>query len=318
MTRDTRCIGLGRRDACTGADVASRTDRRRSQHVDCRQAFRLLRTITATAVEDRLIRGIPARSRGQRSSGVRSVRHCGRGGLHGGGRDAGALALPTAAGHLLFAALGRACGADPARRHGGGRRGPRPRPRAESTSATPWWARCCRPCTTTCGRSSLTSTVFAGPKGALLWPSNFQPHWCKALVAASLDGVHFHDLRHTGNTLTAQAGATLPELMARMGHACPQAALVYPHTISTRDRAVATTLDVLVQWGRARSGHAGGQTREEVRQTPEERRSPRSLEAVTWGFGLERVTRIELALSAWEADVLPLNYTRVRTCWVRG
>jgi hypothetical protein len=25
----------------------------------------------------------------------------------------------------------------------------------------------------------------------------------------------------------------------------------------------------------------------------------------------ERVTRIELALSAWEADVLPLNYTRV-------
>jgi hypothetical protein len=26
---------------------------------------------------------------------------------------------------------------------------------------------------------------------------------------------------------------------------------------------------------------------------------------------LERVTRIELAFSAWEADVLPLNYTRV-------
>ena len=25
---------------------------------------------------------------------------------------------------------------------------------------------------------------------------------------------------------------------------------------------------------------------------------------------MERVTRIELAFSAWEADVLPLNYTR--------
>ncbi len=37
--------------------------------------------------------------------------------------------------------------------------------------------------------------------------------------------------------------------------------------------------------------------------------NPRPL---TWGFILERVTRIELALSAWEADVLPLNYTRVR------
>ena len=31
---------------------------------------------------------------------------------------------------------------------------------------------------------------------------------------------------------------------------------------------------------------------------------------VTWAFVAERVTRIELALSAWEADVLPLNYTR--------
>ena len=32
---------------------------------------------------------------------------------------------------------------------------------------------------------------------------------------------------------------------------------------------------------------------------------------LTWAFIMERVTRIELALSAWEADVLPLNYTRV-------
>src|SRR6202050_1718460 len=32
---------------------------------------------------------------------------------------------------------------------------------------------------------------------------------------------------------------------------------------------------------------------------------------LTCGFALERVTGIEPALSAWEADVLPLNYTRV-------
>src|SRR5215467_2703189 len=31
---------------------------------------------------------------------------------------------------------------------------------------------------------------------------------------------------------------------------------------------------------------------------------------LTCGFSLERVTGIEPALSAWEADVLPLNYTR--------
>ena len=32
---------------------------------------------------------------------------------------------------------------------------------------------------------------------------------------------------------------------------------------------------------------------------------------ISKGFRLERVTGIEPALSAWEADVLPLNYTRV-------
>jgi hypothetical protein len=34
---------------------------------------------------------------------------------------------------------------------------------------------------------------------------------------------------------------------------------------------------------------------------------------LNWGFGGERATRIELAFSAWEADVLPLNYAR--WCW---
>lgn len=34
-------------------------------------------------------------------------------------------------------------------------------------------------------------------------------------------------------------------------------------------------------------------------------------QATDLGLQRERVTRIELALSAWEADVLPLNYTRV-------
>jgi hypothetical protein len=41
-------------------------------------------------------------------------------------------------------------------------------------------------------------------------------------------------------------------------------------------------------------------------------RTPGPAQAVTRRFVVERVTRIELALSAWEADVLPLNYTRMR------
>lgn len=51
-------------------------------------------------------------------------------------------------------------------------------------------------------------------------------------------------------------------------------------------------------------GHAGGT------QPPNWTRQQTNPRSLTWGFIMERVTRIELALSAWEADVLPLNYTR--------
>src|SRR3954467_3606793 len=76
--------------------------------------------------------------------------------------------------------------------------------------------------------------VFTGPKGAALRRSNFQKCWIRALTAAGLDhrDLHFHDLRHTGNTLTAQSGATLPDLMARMGHASTRAASIYLHMTS--------------------------------------------------------------------------------------
>jgi hypothetical protein len=44
------------------------------------------------------------------------------------------------------------------------------------------------------------------------------PIWDEhTLTKVGLTGVHFHDLRHTGNTLTADAGANLRELMERMG-----------------------------------------------------------------------------------------------------
>jgi hypothetical protein len=42
----------------------------------------------------------------------------------------------------------------------------------------------------------------------------------------------------------------------------------------------------------------------------ERSRSKLRIMVLNWEDGAERVTRIELALSAWEADVLPLNYTR--------
>jgi integrase len=60
-----------------------------------------------------------------------------------------------------------------------------------------------------------------------------------ALKATGLEGVHFHDLRHTGNQLSADAGASLRELMERMGHDSMRAALIYLHTTAGRQRAIA-------------------------------------------------------------------------------
>ena len=91
-----------------------------------------------------------------------------------------------------------------------------------------------------------TDLVFTGAKGAALRRSNFQKHWVAALASADVPRVHFHDLRHTGNTLTAHSGATLSDLMARMGHSSTRAARIYLHTSSDRDVAVAAALDVLI------------------------------------------------------------------------
>ena len=70
--------------------------------------------------------------------------------------------------------------------------------------------------------------------------SNFYRRAClPAVRKVGLVGVHFHDLRRTGNTLTAGAGANLRELMERMGHSSTRAALVYLHSTSARQRSIA-------------------------------------------------------------------------------
>jgi integrase len=59
-------------------------------------------------------------------------------------------------------------------------------------------------------------------------------------------GLHLHDLRHTGSTWSAQSGATLTELMARIRHSSTRAAMIYQHATRDRDNAIATALDQLI------------------------------------------------------------------------
>lgn len=63
-----------------------------------------------------------------------------------------------------------------------------------------------------------------------------------AREAAGRPDLRFHDLRHTGATLAAATGATLAELMARLGHSTPGAAMRYQHAAADRDRAIAEAL----------------------------------------------------------------------------
>ncbi|HEY5786253.1 MAG TPA: site-specific integrase [Microlunatus sp.] len=89
--------------------------------------------------------------------------------------------------------------------------------------------------------------VFVGLYGVTPARPNFSPIWARALKKAGLSGIHVHDLRHTGNHFAAISGASTRELMGRMGHVSVNAALVYQHRTAVRDRAIADSLDLMVQ-----------------------------------------------------------------------
>ena len=87
------------------------------------------------------------------------------------------------------------------------------------------------------------SLIFTSPDGLPLRHSNFRRRtWLPALTSAGLPPIHFHDLRHTGNDLAADTGASLRELMDRMGHSTSRAAMVYLHSKDERQQAIADAI----------------------------------------------------------------------------
>ena len=100
------------------------------------------------------------------------------------------------------------------------------------------------------GRSGL---VFIGPKGGMLRRNNFNPIWRAACIACGVPDAHFHDIRHTGGTLAAITGATIKELMARLGHSSPRATMIYQHATRERDKVIADELGQFVNQARANS-----------------------------------------------------------------
>ncbi|MEU7877816.1 tyrosine-type recombinase/integrase [Microbispora bryophytorum] len=97
--------------------------------------------------------------------------------------------------------------------------------------------------------SEPTALVFAGAAGAadggILRRSNFQraAKWSETTRKLGVPGLHFHDLRHTGNTIAASAGASLRDLMARMGHDSVRTAMIYQHRTAEADHKIADVMN---------------------------------------------------------------------------
>jgi len=103
-------------------------------------------------------------------------------------------------------------------------------------------------------RRHLAEHAMPGPDG-LLFPNaartghlhvnTLSKTYHRARRVAGRPDLRFHDLRHSAATMAAQAGATLAELMTRMGHSTAKAALVYQHVAEGRDRIIAERMALL-------------------------------------------------------------------------
>ncbi|MDQ1733461.1 MAG: hypothetical protein QOK10_3620 [Pseudonocardiales bacterium] len=96
------------------------------------------------------------------------------------------------------------------------------------------------------GRDGL---LFTSGTGAQISPSTLYKSYYPARDKAGRPDLRWHDLRHTGAVLAASTGATLAELMSRLGHSTPGAALRYQHAAEGRDQQIAKALSDLAKGG---------------------------------------------------------------------
>ncbi|MDI2130821.1 tyrosine-type recombinase/integrase [Yinghuangia seranimata] len=90
--------------------------------------------------------------------------------------------------------------------------------------------------------------LFVGERGAPFRRSSFGRKWRKACAKVGMRrGFRFYDLRHTGNTLATQSGATLKDVMVRAGQSTEKAAMIYQHSTEDQQRRVAQQLDKRVR-----------------------------------------------------------------------
>ena len=154
--------------------------------------------------------------------------------------------------------------------------------------------------------------VFSAERGGPIRRSNFTRRvWIPATRAAGVEGLRFHDLRHTAATLAIAAGASTRELMVRMGHSSSAAALRYQHVMAGRDAAIAAALD---GWSRPRrpcrsdpvgmEWHAGGTNRAARPEGPPSMIDRGGRDLLGWLVGLPGLEPGTSSLSGIEGSAL--------------
>ncbi len=94
-------------------------------------------------------------------------------------------------------------------------------------------------------RPGPDALVFADERGRIAPAKLRQRSFRRARNAIDRPDLTWHDLRHTGATIAAQAGASLRELQHRLGHSTVRAAMIYQHADSRRDRELAQAMSQL-------------------------------------------------------------------------
>lgn len=88
--------------------------------------------------------------------------------------------------------------------------------------------------------------LFPAVNGGHLATSTLYKSFYKARDAIGRPDLRWHDLRHSGAVFAALSGANLRELMGRLGHSTPQAALRYQHVAEGRDAEIAARLSQMM------------------------------------------------------------------------
>jgi integrase len=87
----------------------------------------------------------------------------------------------------------------------------------------------------------LNRRVFTAPQGSYIHVLN--RYWYPALKRARIEGLRFHDLRHTFASRAAMSGVDMYTLQALMRHRSPQMTQRYAHLSAAHQREAVRLLD---------------------------------------------------------------------------